>query len=461
MPHPDFVPVLMDTVAALVVVLDREGQIKCFNKASEVATGYSREDVEGRIFWEVLLRPCDVDDFKLFFKQLCLSGKASTHEYLLTTKGGEERYITWSDAVLYDEKREVSSIIKTGLDFTDRNLREQALEESNRRIQWLADNISGVYFISDPAFTKVHFINKAFEKIWGRPVDILQTDPLAWMENIHPDDLAHVKTGLERQKCGEPVSVEYRIIRPDGDIRWIYVQALAMGAVGGEQITAGYAEDITERKLSEFSRLWQERENRDTLIREVHHRIKNNLQGVIGLLRQQSVEKPELGTAMDEAISKVRAVAVVYGLQGRTAGGEIMLCEMLPEIIRSVEELVSAHFSLTINLANPRVVLVAENEAVPLALVVNELLMNAAKHAEQRPPSIDVTLTASSGIAMLTIVNPGVLPGGFDFNEGRRIGTGLSLIKSLLPRDGSELALTSTGREVKAQLNLRQPIVKV
>ena len=461
MSHPDFVPVLMDTVAALVVVLDREGRIKGFNKASELATGYYFEEVEGRVFWEFLLRPRDVDDFKLYFQRVCLSGKASANEYLLVTKSGEERCITWSDAVLCDEEREVSVIIKTGLDITERNLRERALQESNRRIQWLADNISGIYFISNPEFTKVHFINKAFEKIWGRPVDILQADPLAWMENIHPDDLAKVQKGLEAQRRGEPISMEYRIIRPDGETRWIYVQALAMGSADGERITAGYGEDITERKLNELSRLQQERENRDALIREVHHRIKNNLQGVIGLLRQQSVDNPELGAAMDQAVSKVRAVAVVYGLQGRTGAGEIMLCEMLPAIIQSVEDLIPARFSLNINLVNPRMVLVVESEAVPLALVVNELLMNAAKHTEHGSGPIDVTLTASSGVATLTIVNPGILPGGFNFNEGSGIGTGLSLVRSLLPKDGTELALASTGKDVKAQLSLRHPIVRI
>jgi Histidine kinase len=81
--------------------------------------------------------------------------------------------------------------------------------------------------------------------------------------------------------------------------------------------------------------------HRRNLIREVHHRIKNNLQGVTGLLRLKANQHPELTSVIDQTIGQVHAVAVVHGLQGKVQDSEVVLCEMVPAIAKAVEALLA------------------------------------------------------------------------------------------------------------------------
>jgi hypothetical protein len=457
--HPDFVSTLMDTVPALIVVLDTEGRIRYFNKACQDVTGYSFEEVENHTLWEFLLESDSVDDCRRTFSELCAGADLNSNERCWRTKSGEARWIAWSNAALYDDDRRISHIIKTGLDITERKHRERELIETSGRITWLADNISGIYFIASPDFSKVHFVNRAFETIWGRPIEILRDDPMAWRENVHPEDLELVDAALGKQRRREVASVEFRIIRPDGGMRWIFAQIIPMQGVDGDQLVAGYSEDITERRMKEQSRIRQAIEHRDTLIREVHHRIKNNLQGVIGLLRQEADDSPNVRAALEGAICRVRAVAVVYGLEGRIAGREIRLCEMLPAIVQSVEGLTPARLVLDVNLADFQYVFVTASEAVPVALVINELLMNAAKHCDPTLGPCEVRLTAAPGLATVRITNPGRLPADFDFDAGHGIRTGLSLIKALVSKDGARLTLFTHGDCVTAEFSLFPPAV--
>src|SRR5262249_7488822 len=162
----------------------------------------------------------------------------------------------------------------------------------------------------------------------------------SWWNSVHREDRQHLREAVQRIAQGGHLDVEYRIIRPDGTIRWIRDRSYPMRAEGDMPLVCGLAEDITERKLAEQRRLTQALHQRDALVREVHHRIKNNLQGVIGLLRQKFRKFPAVVPGIDEAIVQLQSVAVVYGLQGTRADGLMSLADMVEAICASVEGLV-------------------------------------------------------------------------------------------------------------------------
>ena len=80
------------------------------------------------------------------------------------------------------------------------------------------------------------------------------------------------------------------------------------------------ATDVTEQRAAEQARLQAAIAQREVLVREVHHRIKNNLQGVAGLLQQNAARRPEMADILSEAVGQVQAIAQVYGLQVGAAG---------------------------------------------------------------------------------------------------------------------------------------------
>ena len=125
------------------------------------------------------------------------------------------------------------------------------LKQSEEQFRQLAENIQDVFFILSPDFSKAIYTSPAFEQIWGRSYDM--SNPMDWSTSIHPDDHPRIMEDLTRQ-IGHPViaEFEFRIIRPDGAIRWIFARHFPLyDATGKPYRIVGVATDITERKLAE------------------------------------------------------------------------------------------------------------------------------------------------------------------------------------------------------------------
>ena len=129
----------------------------------------------------------------------------------------------------------------------------ETLRESEVRFRQLADNITDVFWITSPDFAIMHYVSPGFERIWGRSVASLYAQPHLWSEAIHPEEREQVFARLTGLSGNNPeVSVEYRIARPDGSIRWIYDRAFQVRDAAGKVIRlTGIASDITERKRAE------------------------------------------------------------------------------------------------------------------------------------------------------------------------------------------------------------------
>jgi PAS domain S-box-containing protein len=129
---------------------------------------------------------------------------------------------------------------------------EEALVQSEERFRQIAETIEEVFWISDPFTSKMIYLSPAFERVWGRSVASLFENPDIFVQSIHPDDRARVLADLEVQKEGLPFDHEYRIMLPDGAIRWIWDRAFPAQDAAGKVIRyVGVALDVTERKVLE------------------------------------------------------------------------------------------------------------------------------------------------------------------------------------------------------------------
>ena len=201
---------------------------------------------------------------------------------------------------------------------------------------------------------------------------------------------------------------------------------------------------------------------RDTVVREVHHRIKNHLQGVAGLLRQHADEHPDIRPIMDVAIAQIQAVAAIHGLQGKHAGSQVNLCDMVSSIASTVGDLTNAQIVPSIMADSAMPAQIAESEAVAIALILNELIMNAVKHSpssEEGRKVIRLGVTSARKAAQVRIFNQGKLPLGFNFERCQETGNGLSLVHSLLPTEGASLRIMAANGGVETVMDLSPPIV--
>jgi two-component sensor histidine kinase len=254
-----------------------------------------------------------------------------------------------------------------------------------------------------------------------------------------------------------PYEAEFRIRRHDGEYRYFLGRGVPlMEPDGSLREWVGTCIDIDDRRRAEAALARQ----RDTLVREVHHRIKNHLQGITGLLRNRAVEKPEIAAELNEAIGQINTVAQVYGLQGRADVERVFLCDLLKMAAES------APLPVTVDCHPPVpccAAPLAPEEAVPIALVVNELVTNAVKHIDPPDPARPVTVTVdidAGGVTVEMRNAPARLPAGFDFAAGHGCGTGLELVRALLPRTGATLAFHQEGDAVVTTLRLEPPVVR-
>ncbi len=142
--------------------------------------------------------------------------------------------------------------LQTELD--GRRRTEARLRQSEEKFRQLAENIQDVFYLYTIDYSELLYINPAYETLWQRPVESLYLNPKSFIETIHPDDQTRIKRRMQRLiNQEEEFNQEYRIIRPDGSIRWIYARTFYVNNEAGEVYRiAGLASDITERKQAEL-----------------------------------------------------------------------------------------------------------------------------------------------------------------------------------------------------------------
>ena len=164
----NFISAILDTVGALVVVLDDEGRILRFNPACELTSGYSMEEVQGKYFWDLLSLPEEANRFKTVFEILRTDLLPQNHQTTWVTRHGDERLIAWTSTLLPGSGAGSGYIIATGIDITERKQLEKAILDISAREQrrigqdlhdGLGQHLTGIAFMA-----KVHEARLAEKK---------------------------------------------------------------------------------------------------------------------------------------------------------------------------------------------------------------------------------------------------------------------------------------------------------
>ncbi len=147
-------------------------------------------------------------------------------------------------------------------DITLRKKTEMALRESEARFRQLTEHIEDVFFLFDPRTQNTLYVSPAYEKLWGRPLSHVYSHGRAWLDSVHPEDLEEVLDAYDqlRATAADPkhgsyrfaTPREYRLLRPDGSVRWIRTRNFAIfDGEGNVTRVAGVATDVTERRAAD------------------------------------------------------------------------------------------------------------------------------------------------------------------------------------------------------------------
>jgi PAS domain S-box-containing protein len=237
--------IILDSLVEHVIYQDLELKILWANRAACESVGLSRETLTGRFCYEIWPQRREVcPDCPV--SEAMSSGQPTRAEK--TTPDGR----TWviRGQAVRDATGKIVGGVETTLEITAQKAAETALRQSEERLRAITQNISEVFWLFDIDQQRVVYVSPAYEEIWGRPTTALLEHYEEWQASIHPDDLAYAESSFAailETGGGEPR--EYRIVRPDGTVRWISDRGFAIRNPAGEVIqVTGVAEDITERK---------------------------------------------------------------------------------------------------------------------------------------------------------------------------------------------------------------------
>ena len=180
------------------------------------------------------------------WQQACQIGNVGAMEVFYR----EDRPTRDEGPFLTEERKLLNAVASRLGRFIERTLAQAALHESEQRFKSLAEMIEEVFWIAEPKLARMIYVSPGYERVWGRSPDSLYADPRSFMAAIHPDDREKAETAFNRKASGFTFDVEYRILHPDGSIRWIRDRGFPHP--DGEYYV-GSALDITAGKEAEFA----------------------------------------------------------------------------------------------------------------------------------------------------------------------------------------------------------------
>jgi len=242
---------LFDSAPDALFSVDREGNFVSVNVAAAGFLGISPEEARGRHMGELF--PPEIAERQMGrISEVFASGKPSpTYENASQTVEGE-RWFRTQLAPILDESGEVKQVMGIAHDISEQKEAEEALRESEEQFRQMAENVSEVFWLSDPKKTQMAYVSPAYEEIWGRTCKSLYENAGSFTDAVLPEDRDVVFASFGEQARGKPVDIEYRIKRPDGSVRWIRSRGFPIRNENGKVYrVAGIAEDVTERKERE------------------------------------------------------------------------------------------------------------------------------------------------------------------------------------------------------------------
>jgi PAS domain S-box-containing protein len=463
----NYLDLVVEHLPVLVSVRDAvSGRFVSLNRAGEAITGLPRERVIGRTWHEIYGRQFADLYAELDRKALAAGQQVERPRDVMLRADGRALTVNQRVVPLFEgevdgrpQARYVMSIID---DLTEEVRAEAALRETEARFRQFAENIDQLLFIATADLDAVLYVNPRYAALIGAAPDELLDNPRNALKHVHFDDAPMVARALprliarmRRVRKGE---LTVRVDHPQRGVRVLHLRLNPVRMPDGVVRVFGVADDVTERIAAERQRIEEAVKQRDILVREVHHRIKNNLQGVAGLLQHMASAKPDLAGPLNEIAGQIQAIAQVHGLQIRATGTLPVL-----GVVQGIFTNLSNMFGVEVRFETPPPALwrwgLPENEAVPLALVINELGTNAIKYRGSRDQGVAVRVMARPEGVELRIENGGRLKPDFDLARIASSVSGLGLVKALLPRRGARLAIEQMGATVLTRLHLSPPAI--
>jgi PAS domain S-box-containing protein len=310
---------VLEGITDAVFVKNRAGQYLMINSAGARRLGKPPDEVVGRddaaLSWAPETARQVIEDDQ----RILATGQTQTFESASTAGGVTLLYLT-TKAPYRDADGNVAGVIGIARDITALKEAEEACRESEDRLRQIVENVEEVLWMTDAHSTRVIYVNPAYEAIWGRTCQSLYERPHSWLDGVHPDDRERVRLAVDGAAADGSFGVEYRIVRPDGAVRWVWDRGFGVRDADGRLYRwVGFAKDVTDRKrLEDQFRQAQKMEAVGRLAGGVAHDFNNLLTVITGycelLLPALPAGGPDHGFAAEIRQAAEKAAALTRQL---------------------------------------------------------------------------------------------------------------------------------------------------
>ncbi len=240
---------LAENATDVITKHDVDGTCLYVSPAANKLFGYPPSSLVGKSFFE-FAHPDDRGGIMGMHQEAVKNDDIFTLVYRFRCRDGNYRWFEATGRSIHDPAtNEVQEFVAASRDITERRAAEEALKESEQRFRQMADNIDQVFWMRDPQDNRFIYVSPAYERIWKRSSQELLSDPMQWINAVYPEDreLMHETAFLHQPSDG--YDMEYRIVQPDGVVRWVLDRAYSIRNDDGSVYrVVGVAADITERK---------------------------------------------------------------------------------------------------------------------------------------------------------------------------------------------------------------------
>ena len=398
--------------------------------------GYSPQDLQ-HLSFDQITYPADRASDKKHVQQL-IRGEISTlvTEKRYVRKDGSSVWVKLTTAPVYDADNKPEYFISVIEDISQRKAAELALEESETRFFSMFNSFPYLVWISgnDGLCT---FFNHAWLDFTGKNIE--QELGYGWSEGVHPDDLQYCLDIYQSAfKQHQNFQMEYRLRRFDGEYRWLLAEGMPRFKLDSD--FAGYIGtciDITELKRAR--EIKKDAENKALMLKEIHHRIKNNLQIVSALLDLQSgqTKNLEIIDLLEKSQARIHTMGLIHEkLYSSATLDKINFLDYIESLTRYLQTSFIPDDEEIAIILDIEPIYLNIDSAIPCGLIINELVINALQHSflSQQAGEIKISFSQlSPDYFCLTVQDNGIgIRENIDLENIQSLGSlGLSLVNSL------------------------------
>jgi PAS domain S-box-containing protein len=384
---------VLDSIPQAIFIKDRNGMyVDCNDAFVKQIEAPSKEAILGKTDRELIHSTFESTYFRLIDEEVMSSGVPKLKfEERLTKSDGNIYWLQTSKIPLFNDNEEVSGVIGIFEEITERKKNEEKIRLSELLYRSIFEKNSAIKLVINPVNGEIIDANDAATLFYGYPKKDLLNLKISDINILSEEE---IQDEMNLALLEKRLNFKFKHRIANGDIRDVDVYSGPI-EVDGQNLLHSIVFDVTDRMKAE-KQIIELLKQKDYLLKEAHHRVKNNMNTIFNLLSIQSeqVENEQAQNILIDAASRTHSMMILYDKLYRSENfGTLNIKDFLPDLIRDVTEIFQPIHKVKTSISIDSIEM-HSNQLSSLGIIINELITNSMKHAFKQVlnPEIRISL---------------------------------------------------------------------